>query len=555
MMYKTFKVTILFLLASGLAGATAQTIDPANILIKDAPELHQVCTFEPTEINANRAISHMDIAGKRPAGSRTSEFNVTYENACGGETWPNEALAAFEYAMSIWETHLESTVPVEIEATWRELETNVLGSAGPTRIAQIPPIGEDDTWYSIAQASAMTGENIKATAGTDYDVLININCAFPDWYFGTDANPPSNLIDFVTVVLHEIGHGIGFIGSMVGDSEVGVASWGFENSNNETQPIIYDQFTEDGENIPLINENVYPNPSATLYDALTGGFDGVFFDGVDANIVNFGAPVKLYTPLVWTGGSSYSHLDQATFGDSENALMRPRLDRQFSIHTPGPVMCGMLSDMGWPLGQNCFDLIGVESIISVEQSELNFGISNVRDQESQTLTVSNDISAEDPLSGRIVIENENYSVSSLFSTFTIEPGESLEIPVQYLPESVNIHNAELVLSHNSSSQPNPLRISLNGEALEQNSFYVLDQNYPNPFNNQTTIEYALTGNSDVLLEIFNIAGKRISTLVDTEQTEGRYQVPFDASSFASGMYLYRIVVDGEADTRKLLYVK
>jgi hypothetical protein len=554
-MYKSLKFTVLFLLASGFAGLAAQTIDPADILIKEAPDLHRVCTFEPTDINANRAISHMEVAGKRAAVSRTSEFNVTYENACGGDTWPNEALAAFEYAMSIWETHLESTVPIEIEATWRELETNVLGSAGPTRIAQIPPIGENDTWYSIAQASAMTGENIKATAGTDYDVLININCAFPDWYFGTDSNPPADLIDFVTVVLHEIGHGIGFIGSMVGDSEVGVANWGFENSNSVTQPIIYDRFAEDGERIPLINENVYPNPSSTLYDALTGGFDGVFFDGIDANIVNFGSPVRLYTPLVWQGGSSYSHLDQDTFGDSENALMRPRLDRQFSIHTPGPIMCGMLSDMGWPLGQNCFDLIGVESIIAVEQSELNFGVSNVRDQERQTLTVSNDISAQDPLSGRIIIENGNYSVPESFTTFSIDPGESLEIPVQYIPENVNIHNAELVLSHNSSSQPNPLRIQLNGEALEQNSIYVLDQNYPNPFNNQTTIEYALTGSSEVLLEIFNTAGKRISTLVDTEQPEGRYQVPFDASSLASGMYLYRIVVDGEADTRKLIYVK
>jgi len=50
--------------------------------------------------------------------------------------------------------------------------------------------------------------------GEEHDININMNCGFDAWYFGTDANTPAGLIDFVTVVLHEIGHGIGFIGSM-----------------------------------------------------------------------------------------------------------------------------------------------------------------------------------------------------------------------------------------------------------------------------------------------------------------------------------------------------
>lgn len=554
MMYKGIRLTILFWLAAGFAIASAQTIDPADILIKDAPQLERVCTYEPTDYNADRAIAHADIVGKSATNRRTSSFNVTYVSACGGDTWPPEALAAFEYAMSIWETHLESSIPVAIEATWQELDANVLGSAGPTRIAQIPPIGENDTWYSIAQANAMTGNDIKEAAGVEYDILININCAFTDWYFGQDSNPPTNLIDFVTVVLHEIGHGIGFIGSMVADDDLRIASWGFQNSSDVPQPIIYDRFTEDGENVSLINENVYSNPSSGLYDALIGTYDGIYFDGIDANIVNLGTPIRLYSPFPWQGGSSYSHLDQDTFGDTDNALMRPKLDRQFSIHTPGPVMCGMLSDMGWPLGENCFDLIGVESIISVEQSELNFGVLNVRDIVNQTLTISNDASAQDPLSGRIVIENSNYSVSQTFSTFSIEPGNSLNIPVRYTPRSIAIHESELTLLHNSSSQPNPLRIPLNGEALEENSIFVLDQNYPNPFIEQTTVEYALTGTSDVQLEVYNTVGQLIATLVAEEQGEGRYEVFFNASGHATGVYLYRIIVNGEANTRKLLLV-
>jgi len=362
MMQKFLRYTFILWLAFGLAGVKAQTIDPADIIIRDAPETQNVCTFEPTDYNADRAIAHADIVGKTATNRRTSSFNVTYVSECGADTWPPEALAAFEYAMSIWETHLESEIPVRIQATWQALDENVLGNAGPTRIAQIPSVGLPDTWYSIAQASAMTGQDIVgSTQGLEFDIVININCEFSDWYFNQDANPPADLIDFVTVVLHEIGHGIGFIGSMTGDEDIRIAEWGFTGSSETPLPIAYDLFSEDGDGISLINESVYPQESAGLYDALTGEFGGVFFDGLDANNVNAGIPVQLYSPLIWQPGSSYSHLDQDTFGQSDNSLMRPRLDRQFAIHSPGSVMCGILSDMGWPLGQNCFDLLGVDS--------------------------------------------------------------------------------------------------------------------------------------------------------------------------------------------------
>ena len=131
MMHKFLKLTILLWFVSGLAGVTAQTIDPADIIIRDAPETQNVCTFEPTDFNADRAITHADIVGKSAAYSRTSDFNVTYVSACGGESWPSEAIGAFEYAMSIWETHLESTIPVEIEATWQQLDGKRTWICGP----------------------------------------------------------------------------------------------------------------------------------------------------------------------------------------------------------------------------------------------------------------------------------------------------------------------------------------------------------------------------------------------------------------------------------------
>jgi hypothetical protein len=71
-------------------------------------------------------------------------------------------------------------------------------------------------------------------------------------------------------------------------------------------------------------------------------------------------------------------------------------------------------------------------------------------------------------------------------------------------------------------------------------------NYPNPFNPSTTISYRLPADTQVTLEIFNLLGKRVRTLVDTRQQAGTYQVFFDAGSLASGIYLYRLTTGAAA---------
>lgn len=235
--------------------------------------------------------------------------------------------------------------------------------------------------------------------------------------------------------------------------------------------------------------------------------------------------------------------------------MRPQIDRQSAIHTPGPIFCGMLADMGWPLGSDCVELVGIESSIAVETMPLNFGVTNINSIVTKRFDITNLASAEDPLSGQIVVDSDNYSVPESQETFRINPGETLEAAVRYNPTNADIHETELIIFHNSSNQPNPLRIDIKGEALEEDRIFALDQNFPNPFNNSTQIEYALTETSDVRLDVFNALGQRVATLVNQQQAEGRYPVDFNASGLASGMYLYRLVVDGREQTRKLLLVK
>lgn len=542
--------------------AQTQQIPFEDLIVMPAPDIGDVCTLDPIAQDVFYYRSAEQMAAKLSSDVRSAEFEIDYINACEENTWPAEARNAFEYALDLWSSHLNSTVPIRVQASWVDLQCDddgcVLGSAGPTLVFRDFGAGsEPGTFYTIAQASAMTGRDLVAESqgsanSTDYDITVNMNCNFPNWYFGTDANTPAGTIDFVTVNLHEIGHGIGFIGSMSVNNTTG--SYGIGGNN---LPLVYDLNAEDGNGVSLLNTSVYPNPSNALYQALTGQRDGVFHTGQDARNVYFAQPVPLYSPFEWRPGSSFSHLDQSTFNQTENALMRPRVEQAFAVHSPGPIFCGMLSDWGWPLGTNCLAFIGSEAFITVNQSALDFGVTNVGTTVTRQFTISNEELAEDPLSFNLSIENSNFEIfPSSAATQSLSPGESAIITIRYNPEMDAIHNANLRIAHNGSNQSSPILISLTGESLERDEIARLEQNYPNPFNPTTTIPYILPESSLVEMKVYSLGGQLVRTLVERqEQSEGRYEVILNGADLSSGIYLYRLVVNGFADTKKLIVIK
>lgn len=90
--------------------------------------------------------------------------------------------------------------------------------------------------------------------------------------------------------------------------------------------------------------------------------------------------------------------------------------------------------------------------------------------------------------------------------------------------------------------------------------FQLEQNYPNPFNPTTTIEYELNRSDKIQLEIFNIRGEKVKTLVNEFQNAGSYRIQWDGtnsngSKLSSGIYFYTIKSGGEVSTKKMILIK
>jgi hypothetical protein len=83
----------------------------------------------------------------------------------------------------------------------------------------------------------------------------------------------------------------------------------------------------------------------------------------------------------------------------------------------------------------------------------------------------------------------------------------------------------------------------------------LSQNYPNPFNPSTTIKFELPNTSHVSLNVYDILGREVSVLVNERKAPGSYEVKFDGSNLASGVYFYRLQTESFVDTKKLLLLR
>lgn len=276
----------------------------------------------------------------------TASFSITYVPSGAtdefGEpcySFPEEAKAAFNAAAAIWANTITSAVPIAIKACWASLASpTTLGYSGGGNIYRdFTGATRANTWYVESLANSLYGSDLGIGY---YDMHITYNQNFA-WYYGTDGNTPAGQYDLMTVVLHEIAHGLNFSGSM--RYAGGLGSWGYTDFlTSPYYPNIYDVYMRDGAGTSLLG---YTNNSAALGSALIS--DNIWFHGAAAMAANGGQRVKMYAPGTWTPGSSYSHLDYTTFNNTPNQLMVWAISDGESIHDPGVITKGLFQDLGW----------------------------------------------------------------------------------------------------------------------------------------------------------------------------------------------------------------
>ncbi len=281
-------------------------------------------TDNPVKIKSDIHDTNGKILSKK---SQNSTFQVTYTG------FSQAAQEAFQHAVDIWEATIHSDVPIRVDAKWSALGynpngINTLGSAGPgpTFFQLNGPDVFPNTLYPIALVNKITGlDNDPANP----HILAEFNSDIPFWYFGTDANPGAGQSDFVSVVLHEIAHGLGFLGGAMSNSI-------YFGANN-TIPIVYSQLVEEGDGTSILT---YPHNSADLIAALIGG--DLFYNG-PFTVANFGSRPELFAPNPFDQGSSYGHLNPI----ASSPLMEPSIDPGEAKHMLSDFELGMFYDMGW----------------------------------------------------------------------------------------------------------------------------------------------------------------------------------------------------------------
>lgn len=274
--------------------------------------------------------------------------------------WPPQARTALEYALRIWSSLLGGYQPLAVDACWTndpkgDRDAILLAQASSTESRKNfanAPLTE--TFYPVTLANQLSNSDLN---GATAEIRIEFNANQP-WYMGTDGRVPAGQYDLVSVALHEVGHALGFQGSMKWDDGTGdVECNGTMGAGcYDNPPHIYDRFVRNTGGQSLLS---LENNSINLGNQLIS--NTLRFVGPNATAANGTVSPRLFIPGPWQPGSSYSHLDEGTFAGTTNALMTPVLGFQEAIHHPGEVALGILRDLGWQIRDNSVTFVNANN--------------------------------------------------------------------------------------------------------------------------------------------------------------------------------------------------
>jgi hypothetical protein len=265
-----------------------------------------------------------------PAISRNNANPAVFEVTFGAGV-PTAAKTAFNRATAILSNLISTPFPISVQVSFDELEDGTLAGAFPgTYLQNFQNAPLRRTWYPIALAEKIAQREFNSN-NVPYDIQVNVNKNV-NWHYATQGIE-ANEFDFVTVILHELIHGLGFAASgNVNGNQGSMLLQGF--------PVAYGRFVENSQKEKLIGN--FTDPSIELGNQLTS--NNLFIE--TPSLRNTGNSAKIYAPSTFSRGSSISHLDRNTFIGTVNTLMTPSINPGAIIHNPG-IALDILYDLGW----------------------------------------------------------------------------------------------------------------------------------------------------------------------------------------------------------------
>ena len=255
---------------------------------------------------------------------KKSTFVPIYNNV------PDVAKASIQRAIDTWSENFVSKVPINVNVTWTKApNSTILASASAKNIFSNFNGAPDKTlYYPSALANALAGVDLNIA-----EPELEINVTTSDfWYYGLDGKCPSSKYDLVSVILHEMAHGLGFMSGTYYDPTTKVGRF--------LQPTAFDAYVQVLDGRRLVD---LPSPSLEIGSALTST---LLWSGANAVKANNGVKPLLFTPPIYEQGSSVSHLDEKTFSNSfENSVMTPNLGAGEVFHLPGALLLAIFEDL------------------------------------------------------------------------------------------------------------------------------------------------------------------------------------------------------------------
>lgn len=204
---------------------------------------------------------------------------------------------------------------------------------------------------------------------------------------------------------------------------------------------------------------------------------------------------------------------------------------------------------------------GMESGISfLTGRNIDFGEVMVSDRDSARVILRASGNVPTILYNLPIEPSSEFSVNFI-TPYAMNPNQTLTLWIRFHPTSIGVQNGMMVINHSALSTPDTAFFTGVGTPLavddERNNplSFSLAQNYPNPFNPSTAIRYTLARATSVMLKVYDIEGRFVKELVNSNQPAGTHEVLFAANNLASGLYFYKLHTPEFTAINKMLLVR